>query len=196
MTISDEKLVQLFLSGDDTAFSALVERYKYPIFQFILLKVKNRETASDLTQDVFVKLFHVADQYKQTGKFHSWLIRIAQNICIDFFRKNQRKKLVRLPKNPEEMDIQPHLSLSEQAMSPMNAEDEFERKEIQLLLKEAIDQLPEEQREAIILCHYHGLPYRDIAEIQECPSGTVKSRIHHALLKIKNYLEQTGIEFV
>ncbi len=195
MVLSDEKLIQSFISGDETAFSALVERYKHPVFQFILMKVKNRETASDLTQDVFVRLFHAADRYKETGKFFSWLIRIAQNICIDFYRKNQRKQFIALPEESEESDSQLDLQLSNQKVGNSNAMEELERSEIQIILKKAIDQLPEDQREAIILCHYQGFTYRDISEIQNCPLGTVKSRIHHAHLKIKDYLEQAGVDF-
>ncbi|NOZ62038.1 MAG: sigma-70 family RNA polymerase sigma factor [Calditrichaeota bacterium] len=195
MTISDEKLVQLFLSGDEAAFSALVGRYKYAIFQFILMKTKNRELAADLTQDVFVRLYNSANKYKNSGKFYSWLVRMAQNICIDHFRKNHGRQFVPLVAESKEADSLLTLQSAGDEMNPSNPAEIFEKKEIRSVLKKAIGQLPEDQREAIVLCHYHGLAYRDIAEIQTCPIGTVKSRVHHALLKIKNYLDQAGFEF-
>jgi RNA polymerase sigma-70 factor (ECF subfamily) len=185
---TDDYLIGQFQNGDRDAFTHLVHRHKQNVFRFLLSKVKDRELASDLTQDVFVKLFKSAELYKPTGKFRSWLFRMAQNICIDYHRKQQKASIIALY-NKSETDAE--LTLIDQVEDETtNPEKETEFIELQEVIEQAFDSLPEKQRTALLLCQYHGMSYHEIASIQKVPVGTVKSRIHHGLTKVRDYLKK------
>lgn len=188
MQNTDDYLIEQFQNRDRDAFTHLVHRHRRDIFQFILSKVKNRDLASDLTQDVFVKLFKSAGLYQPTGSFRSWLFRMAQNICIDYHRKHQKASILSLD-SPGETDED--LTLLDQIQDESaNPERETEFIELQSIIEYALDSLSEEQRTAFVLCQYQGMSYSEIASVQKVPVGTVKSRIHHALIKVKNILKE------
>jgi RNA polymerase sigma-70 factor (ECF subfamily) len=185
---TDDYLMRQFQSGDRDAFTHLVHRHKQNVFQFVLSKVKDRELASDLTQDVFVKLFKSADWYQPTGKFRSWLFRMAQNICIDYYRKHQKVSILSLHSSSE---TEEELTLVDQIQDEFaNPEREAEFVELQKVIESALDSLSEEQRTAFVLCQYQGMSYPEIASVQKVPVGTVKSRIHHALIKVRDFLKE------
>lgn len=186
MQPSDEKLLLDFIDGDERAFSLLVDRYKRTIFKFILLRIKDREIASELTQDVFVRIYQSAEKFKFYGKFYSWMMRIAQNICIDFLRK---PKILKQDSIDDSENV-----LKFESLQQFNPEKALERDEKSFWIQKAIDNLPVGQREAIIFCHYFGFDYKQIAEIHGCPVGTVKSRIHNALRKMQEFLLANGVE--
>lgn len=191
MQNTDDYLIGQFQSGDRDAFTHLVHRHKRDIFQFILSKVNDREFASDLTQDVFVKLFKSAGLYQPTGKFRSWLFRMAQNICIDYHRKHQKASILSLD-NPDETNE--NLALLDQIQDESaNPEHETEFVELQSIIECALNSLAEEQRTAFVLCQYQGMSYSEIASVQKVPVGTVKSRIHHALIKVRDYLKENEL---
>ncbi|MBN1349496.1 sigma-70 family RNA polymerase sigma factor [candidate division KSB1 bacterium] len=190
MQPTDDELMQRVANGESDAFSLLVERYKYELYQFVLQRVHNREIASDLSQDVFVKIFQAAGQYSPEGKFRSWLYRIAQNICVDEYRQRCRASILPL--------IQIDGSEAERKQQSIGPSDNLEGdpayglelKELNGYIQQALQRLPEPQRTAFILCQTRGLTYQEIARIQGCPLGTVKSRVHVALHKIKEYLKE------
>jgi len=190
---SDDYLVQQFQNGDRDAFTHLVHRHKRDIFQFILSKVTDRDLAADLTQDVFIKLFKSADQYTATGKFKSWLFRLAQNICIDAYRKQSKAKVLSLYNSTNDVKSEMENAMIDQIEDETaNPEQETEFIELQDFIERAFDSLPEKQRTALVLCQYHGMSYGEIALVQNCPVGTVKSRIHNALTNVRDYLKQNG----
>jgi RNA polymerase sigma-70 factor (ECF subfamily) len=185
---TDDYLMRQFQNGDHDAFTHLVHRHKRDIFRFILSKVKERELASDLTQDVFVKLFKSADWYQPTGKFRSWLFRMAQNICIDYHRKHQKAAIISLNSNNEsDEELALVDQLEDESANPVR---ETEFIELQSQIESALDSLSEEQRTAFVLCQYHGMSYSEIASVQKIPVGTVKSRIHQALIKVRDFLKE------
>ncbi len=188
---TDDYLMQQFQNGDRDAFAHLVHRHKQNVFRFVLSKVKDRELASDLTQDVFVKLFKSAELYQPTGKFRSWLFRMAQNICIDAYRKQQKASILSLYcKNETDEELTLLDQIEDESANP-GKETEFI--ELQDVLERAFDSLPEKQRTALALCQYHGMSYSEIASIQKVPVGTVKSRIHNALVKVRNFLQENSL---
>jgi RNA polymerase sigma-70 factor (ECF subfamily) len=187
---TDDYLIGQFQNGDRDAFTHLVHRYKGDVFRFILSKVKDRELASDLTQDVFVKLFKSVDLYQPTAKFRSWLFRMVQNICIDYHRKHQKASILSLDSKSEASE---ELTLLDQIEDESaNPERETEFVELQSVIESALDSLSEEQRTAFVLCQYQGMSYREIASVQKVPVGTVKSRIHQALIKVRDFLKEKG----
>ena len=188
---TDDYLMQKFQDGDRDAFTHLVHRHKRDLFRFMLSKVKDAELASDLTQDVFVKVFKSAELYQPTGKFRSWLFRMAQNICIDHYRKQQKASILSLHKKSETDD---ELNLKDQIEDEStNPEKEVEFIELQDFIERAIDSLPEKQRTALVLCQYHGMSYHEIASIEKIPVGTVKSRIHNGLSKVRDILKENEL---
>jgi len=186
----DDYLMQQFIKGDRDAFTQLVYRHKRDIFRFILSRVRNHENASDLTQDVFVKLFKSADSYTACGKFRYWLFRIARNVVIDEQRKQQRFSMLSLntDMNSEQYGGSTLLDVLEDQSA--NPSEELEFIELQNIIDQAVNALPEKQRAALVLCQYHGMSYKEIAAIQKCPIGTVKSRIHTAVTKIRDVLKE------
>jgi RNA polymerase sigma-70 factor (ECF subfamily) len=185
---TDDYLIGQFQNGDRDAFTHLVHRHKQDIFQFILNKMKERELASDLTQDVFVKLFKSADLYQPTAKFRSWLFRMAQNICIDYHRKHQKASILSLDSTGETDEDWALLNQIQDESA--NPERETEFVELQSIIENALDSLSEEQRTAFVLCQYQGMSYSEIASVQKVPVGTVKSRIHNALIKVRDFLKE------
>lgn len=193
MQRTDDILMNDFRNGDRSAFELLVTRYKLDIFQFILSKVYDRELASDLTQDVFVKLYQSVENYTAAGKFKAWIFRIAHNLCIDEFRKQQKASILSIQTGTisENSESFPYENqLSDPSATPVH---EFEHLELQHILENALQAIPEKHRSALVLCQYHGLSYQEIAEIQKCPVGTVKSRVHNALMKMKDILKNKEI---
>ncbi|MFZ5517703.1 MAG: RNA polymerase sigma factor [Candidatus Zhuqueibacterota bacterium] len=182
-----------FRNGDRSAFDLLVARYKHDLFQFILSKVKNRDLASDLTQDVFVKIYKSVESYSAAGKFKAWIFRIAQNVCFDEFRRQKKASILSIHSevNSEKTDYPDHENTIQE--SSANPAEEFEHLELQTIIESALNTIPENQRTALVLCQYHGMSYQEIADIQKCPLGTVKSRVHNALLKMKEILQSSDI---
>jgi RNA polymerase sigma-70 factor, ECF subfamily len=190
---TDDYLMQQFVTGDGDAFSLLVNRYKRDIFNFILSKVKDRELASDLAQDVFVKLFNSAERYTAHGKFKGWLFRIAQNVCIDQYRKGKKASILFLNGEMDSDSNENTTLLDQLEDESLNPAKEMEYSELQTILKLALEKLPEKQQTALVLCQYQGMSYGEIADIQKCPVGTVKSRIHNALMKMKDVLKEYDV---
>jgi RNA polymerase sigma-70 factor (ECF subfamily) len=185
VTTSDDNLVQQFIDGNQAAFTTLVTRYKNEIYHYILYRIHDMERAADLTQDVFVKLFQSAERYAPSGKFKSWLLRIAHNLCIDEYRKNKHA-------NTMSLETEPQL-ISQIADGSQESAFHAEHRELQTIITEGLRRLPTVYREALTLCQYQGLRYHEIALIQQCPVGTVKSRIHAAMKQLKQFLKEREI---
>lgn len=146
---TDDYLLGQFQNGDRDAFTYLVHRHKQNVFRFVLSIVKKPELASDLTQDVFVKLFKSADLYQPTGKFQSWLFRMAQNICIDHYRKQQKASI---PSMHNKSETEDELTLMDQIEDEvMKPEKEIELSNFQEVIQQAFDSLPEKQPPALLL---------------------------------------------
>lgn len=188
----DENLVTQFLAGDQQAFTKLVERHKNPIYRFILQRVRDADLAVDLTQEVFIKLFQNAHLYQQFGKFSSWLFRIAQNVAIDAFRKQKKAIILSFDQKSSQKN---DLDANEKELidNSTNLANKIEFQEIQTFIEKALAEVPLEQKEAFILSQIQGMRYQEIAQIQNCPVGTVKSRVHLALTKIRDVLKANDL---
>jgi len=165
--LDDRKVIERVLDGDTEAFNLLVRKWEKPIFNFILRMVGNRDEAMDLCQDSFMKAYRELDTLKDKDRFSAWLYRIAHNSCFSRLRKDQGKTFVEL------------LPDAQSVRSPI---------EIQLAVEKALQQLPEDQREAVVLKVYHSLKFEEIAAIQDAPVSTVKSRLYMGFEKLKTVL--------
>lgn len=182
---SDEELLLGFQEGDAQAFEQLLQRYRDPIFAFILRSTRDPDRARDLTQDVFLRVVQRSDQFQAKAKFSTWLYAIARNICIDHGRK---------------MSFRRHKSLDSvrgDEGSPMvervaSGQPETDRraiaKQFQKDLAQAVGKLPDDQRDVFLMRQIQGMPFRDIADTLQVSENTAKSRMRYALERLQGAL--------
>jgi len=164
---TERKLVERVLKGDSEAFNLLVRQWEKPIYNFIVRMIGDRDEAMDLCQDVFMKAFRELHALKDLDRFSAWLYRIAHNTCYSRLRKDIGK--VHVPFDPD----------SRGASSAI---------EERLAVEKALQQLPEDQREVVVLKVYQSLKFEEIAAIQDAPVSTVKSRLYMAFEKLRTIL--------
>lgn len=185
--ISDKKLVREYLKGNEACFEMLLRRHKNKVYSAIYLIVQDRYIAEDLFQETFIKVIRTlkSGKYNEEGKFLPWVLRIARNLSIDYFRKVQRMPSIT---NSEGTDIFSYLNLEQE-----NREDEIVRKQNESTLRDLIKLLPEEQREVLILRHYGELSFKEIADITHVSINTALGRMRYALGNLKKIMEQKSI---
>ena len=176
---SDDDLVKEFQKGSMVAFEHLVSRYQFALVNFFYHQTYNKVIAEDYAQDVFMKLFLALGTYTPAGKFKYFLFRIARNYLIDKKREKKRK----------EVSLSHAIDESGTELQDMVVvEDTDERGFLSEKVALSLLRLPEEHRTVIILSEYCNMDYREISEILGIPVGTIKSRMHNAILKLKEIL--------
>ena len=178
---AEQRVIEAVLDGDIDRFEDLVRRYQKPIINFIFRMVGNYEDAAELSQDVFIKSYSSLASYDPSYRFSTWLFRIATNRAIDFLRK-KRVPVVSM-EGPDE-EYTPQYPADD--ASPL---DELEDDRVRGLLADAIQQLPSDYREVIVLYHVNEVSYEQIATITGLPLGTVKNRIFRARQMMRRILE-------
>lgn len=174
--ITELALIQRARRGDADALEKLIHHYYNNIFSYLFRKVGNITVAEDLTQDVFLRLTGALPHYRFTGKFSNFLFTIAVNVGNDFFRKNKMLLYEDLSSLNIDADIDIEQILIE--------------KEAHGHLKEAIKQLPDLQKDAILLRYFHDMKIKDIARVTDSNVSTVKSRIQQGIKKLKIILSE------
>lgn len=184
---TDQQLVHLYMEGDFEAISTLVNRYKDRIYTSIYLLVKDKYLAEDLFQDVFIRVNDTlrAGRYTNEGKFLPWTLRIAHNLCVDHFRKVKRIPTI---KTSDDYDIFEVLNFSD-----ANAEGKMMQNQTNDKVRQMIDQLPEDQREVIILRHYADLSFKEIAELTKCNINTALGRMRYGLINLRRMMNEKQI---
>ena len=185
--LSDHELINLFNAGNVNAFETLVLRHKDKIYTSILFLVKDKYLAEDIFQDVFIRVIDTikGGRYTEEGKFLPWAMRIAHNLCVDYFRKVKRTPTIR---NSEDQDIFEVLNFTEES-----AEDKLIKKQSHNRVKDMLDQLPEDQREVIILRHYADMSFKEIAQITNCSINTALGRMRYGLINLRKMMVQKQI---
>lgn len=181
----DLALVAAVRNGDTTAYRGLVERYQTRVYHLVFGMVRNREDAREITQEAFVKAYRSLHAFRDESRFYTWLYRIAMNLTIDFVRRRDKG-----PVSGAEEDVavrEPDGAVAEvhHAESPRRA---YERKELHAAILAAVGELPEDQRQVVLLREIDGLSYKEIAEIVGVPEGTVMSRLFYARKKLQTAL--------
>jgi RNA polymerase sigma-70 factor (ECF subfamily) len=182
MTWSDEELVARSKTGDTESFNQLIKRWERPIFALAYRTLGREEDARDVTQETFFRAFRALGGFKGDAKFSSWLYRIALNLCHDWMRRDRRTPLVAVP---EGVEVE-HLHADRQPAE--SVEDLAARAELSRVVARAMERLPAEQRQAIILKEYHGLTFQEIADLMKCPLSTVKTRVYQGLSTLRSQL--------
>ena len=173
--IPDGELAQRWLAGDRTALAELFCRYERALFGYLLRMLGHSHDAEEALQDTFVSAINGRGSYEERGKFRAWLFRIAHNEALRVIRSRTRH-----PQGPHGMD-----GLRDDAPDP---EEDLMRAEACRRVEQAIASLPDAEREVVLLRHYSGMLFREIADVLEAPLGTVLSRHHTAARRLSRRL--------
>jgi RNA polymerase sigma-70 factor (ECF subfamily) len=182
----DSVLITLYRNGNEAAFNLLVDRYHSKVFTTIFLIVKDQDVAEDLLQDVFVKVLHTlnSDKYNEEGKFQPWVMRIAHNLAIDHFRKAKRYPTILLE---DDSNVFNSLSFAEDS-----SEEQRIKEETLAFVRNLIDELPEAQKEVVIMRHYLDMSFQEIAEQTGVSINTALGRMRYALNHIRKKMKQVN----
>ena len=185
-TATDEELVARAQGGDVDSFNQLILRWERPIYALAYRVIGREEDARDVSQEAFLRAFRALPAFKGQAKFSSWLYRIALNLCRDWIRKQRRAPVQQIPEGVDPVEM------AGEGGPVESIEELVARKELSEVVSEAMAQLPEEQRTAIILKEYHGMTFQEIADLQGCPLSTVKTRLYQGLTVLRRHLEKNG----
>ncbi|HNQ13145.1 MAG TPA: sigma-70 family RNA polymerase sigma factor [Bacteroidia bacterium] len=185
--ISDNELIVSYLQGNESALSELVKRHKRKIFTSIYMLVRNRELAEDIFQDTFIKVINTlkAGNYHEEGKFLPWVSRIAHNLVIDHFRKQKRMPLSH---DTEEYSIMDNIRFKDD-----NVQDRMIKQQIHDHVKQLIEELPDEQREVVLMRIYGNLSFKEIAEATNVSINTSLGRMRYALINLRRIIKEHNI---
>jgi RNA polymerase sigma-70 factor (ECF subfamily) len=185
--LPDQELVDLYIKGDEPCLEILIARHKKRVFSYIMMVVRDRHLAEDIFQDTFIKVIQTLKRgsYNDEGKFLPWVLRIAHNLVIDHFRRIKRMPLVDAG---EDFDIFSVLTLRQG-----NVEDRLVKTQIRSDVRKAIEKLPLEQREVLIMRHYMDMSFKEIADTTNCSINTALGRMRYALINLKKSLVKQHI---
>ena len=181
--LDEDELVNRFKNGDIEAFNPLVLKYEKKIYNLIYQQIRDRETAKDISQEVFLKAFKALPDFKGGSAFYSWIYRIAINSSIDFQRQRNRSKVLTFEELP--LDADDVLRMSDSHPSP---EKLLEEKELGRIIRKAVRELPPGQRRVFNLRHRRELAIKEIAVLLNRSEGTIKAHLHHAHRRLQDML--------
>jgi RNA polymerase sigma-70 factor (ECF subfamily) len=183
----DAALMLRVKRGDRAAFVALVEKYKQPLHNFIHRTLRDETEAEDLAQNVFLQVYKSRDRYERTAKFSTWLFTIARNLCLNEIRRRSRHPAESLEETHNENEDQPQRQYEDKKV--LLATENVLHGELAAKIEEALAELPENQRTAILLCRQDELSYEEIAKILDCSLSATKSLIHRGRETLKEKLK-------
>ena len=184
---SDALLVSAYVNGDESALGELITRHKDRIYRFIYSKVYDRDVTEDIFQDTFVKVINTLKRgaYNEEGKFLPWVMRIAHNLVIDHFRKNNR-----MPKFESNDDFNIFSVLSDGAL---NAEHSLIQDQVQRDVQRLIEELPKDQKEVLIMRIYKDMSFKEISEQTGVSINTALGRMRYALINLRKVIDRHQI---
>lgn len=186
--LSDQVLLNHYLSGDRSAISKLIERHSRRVRDYINMMVKDRDVADDIFQETFIKAVRVIDEgrYTDNGKFLSWILRIAHNQVIDHFRAQKQNR--QLNEAEAGYDVLGTLRLAERTV-----EDEIVCEQIASDVRRMVELLPDEQREVVMMRYYSGLSFKEIAEQTGVSINTALGRMRYALINLRKMIKEKNL---
>ncbi|MBW1878025.1 MAG: sigma-70 family RNA polymerase sigma factor [Deltaproteobacteria bacterium] len=188
---ADTELLRAVIDGDATAYRGLVEKYQNRVYSMVYGMLRNREDARDVTQEAFVKAYQNLGSFRLESSFYTWLYRIAMNLAIDFIRKAGRRKSTSFDEGVAARDVDGTISELHHTQSPSKA---LERKQLYQRIMDAMEKLPEDQRQVVLLRELEGLSYKEISDVMDIPEGTVMSRLFYARKKLQHLLAADRFE--
>jgi RNA polymerase sigma-70 factor (ECF subfamily) len=186
----DSKLVSDYINGNEYSLEILIKRHQQRLFSFIYSKVKNRDITEDIFQDTFIKVIRTLKKgnYNEEGKFLPWVVRISHNLVIDHFRKSNRMPKFR---NTDEFDI-----FSVLGDDVLNAEKKIIKEQIHADVRELINELPEEQKQVLVMRMYNDMSFNEISENTGVSINTALGRMRYALINLRKLIEKNKIILV
>ena len=187
LQIKDSILVKNYINGDEKALEILINRHNQRITSFIYSKVLDRDVAEDIFQDTFIKVIKTLKKgkYSEEGKFLPWVMRIAHNLVIDHFRKNKR-----MPKFEGSDDFNIFSVIKDEKL---NAEKQIIKDQIESDLTLLIDELPDDQKEVLIMRIYKDMSFKEISENTDVSINTALGRMRYALINLRKIVERKNI---
>lgn len=184
---TDAQLVQAFKEGNSAALETLIYKYKDKIYTSIYMLVKDQFMAEDIFQDTFVKIIKTIrkGKYAEQGKFLPWAMRVAHNLCMDHFRKVKQTVPVTLS---DGTDVTEFLSTTED-----NASTAIEKRQTHASIRNLIEQLPEEQKEVIVLRIYAELSFKEISDLTKVSINTALGRMRYGLINLRKMIEDKNL---
>ena len=188
-TLSDDTLVKMYAEGNNEAFEVLLLRYKNKVFSYIYVIVKNRDLADDFFQETFMRAIVCIKkgQYAESGKFISWITRIAHNLIFDKFRQEKYQKTYSNDEN-EELDL-----LNNSQLCESTVEDRMVREQVLNDVSHIVKFLPETQREVVRMRYYDDLSFKEIAEKTNVSINTALGRMRYAIQNMRRIADEKGI---
>ncbi|MBN2090583.1 sigma-70 family RNA polymerase sigma factor [candidate division KSB1 bacterium] len=184
---SDSVLIARFVSGNTKAFETLMNPYRQRLYSYLCRMVGDAETARDLFQDVMVNVLKALPKYQEQQKFSSWLFSIAHNLATNYLQKQRR--LSSMMTDDSDFDTSFEL-LNLQADDALSPEEILKNKELGMILRKAIEMLPVDQKQVLLLREYSELSFKEIAQMMDCPLNTVLGRMRYALLNLRKIVHQ------
>ena len=183
----DAVLMLRVKQGDTAAFTELVEKYKQPVMNLVYRTLRDATEAEDLAQNVFVQVYKSAHRYRTTARFSTWLFTIARNLCLNEIRRRSRHPAESLDVPHPEQDDQPLRQIEDK--KTFSPPEQLLHGELAKKIEQALAELPENQRTAILLCRQEELSYEEIAEVLGCSLSATKSLIHRGRETLKEKLK-------
>ncbi|PIP59805.1 MAG: RNA polymerase subunit sigma-24 [Verrucomicrobia bacterium CG_4_10_14_3_um_filter_43_23] len=184
---ADVALVRQVQEGNSGAFDALVKKYRERLYGVVYNLTSNREDASDLTQESFIKAFRSIKRFKGNSSFFTWLYRIAVNTTLTHMKRNRYRRFFSFETLQEE-------GISDEFVAAFSSGAESDKptflKELQEKLNEALQKLSPKHRTVVVLFEIEGLSHQEIADVMKCSEGTVRSRLHYAKQQLQGYLKE------
>lgn len=185
--IPDALLVKNYIAGDENALAILINKHQSKIYGFIYSKMPDRDVADDVFQDTFIKVIKTlkSNSYNEEGKFLPWVMRISHNLIVDHYRKNKKMPMLR---ETEEFSI-----FSVLTDTSLNAEGRIITDVIEKDLQKIIEELPNDQKEVLIMRIYQDLSFNEIAELTGVSINTALGRMRYALMNLRKVIEKNQI---
>lgn len=185
--IPDALLVQDYVAGNEEALATLIKRHESKIYGFIYSKVSDRDVSNDIFQDTFIKVIKTlkSNSYNEEGKFLPWVMRISHNLVIDYFRRNKKMPLYR---ETEEFSV-----FSIMTDDSLTIENQLIADQVELDLKKLIEELPEDQKEVLIMRMYKDMSFKEISELTGVSINTSLGRMRYALMNLRKVIDKHQI---
>ena len=186
--MTDEQLVIVYAKGNDAAFDTLLNRYKQPLYTYIMYTVRDNDLADDIFQDTFIKAITTIRQgkYTEIGKFKGWIMRIAHNLIIDFFRKRKNENTI--SNDSYEVDLLNNINLCDETF-----ESQLVRYQVLSDVRKLVDFLPEQQREVVEMRYYKDMSFKEISDNTGISINTALGRMRYAILNMRKMVTENNM---
>jgi len=187
--VDDDDLIRQYQGGEEEAMAELLKRYKKRVYTYILNVVRNREVAEDIFQETFFKVIRTLKkkQYNSEGKFIQWVVRIAHNLTIDYFRQNGKISTISKIVRPDGkvVDVFDVVKIEDHSH-----EDTLIKSQIRKDIRKLVEHLPQEQKEVVILRHYYDMSFKEIADHTNVSINTALGRMRYALINLRRLADE------